>query len=306
MRRTALLVLAIAAAAMAPFSPAQAQGRINAVATFTILADLVAEVGGDRVAVSTLVGPEGDAHVFEPTPASLRAVAAADILFANGLLFEGWIERLISAARYEGPVVFASEGVRPLAFAERAGHAHHDHQHIGAPDPHAWQSVANARVYAANIAAALSALDPAGAAAYEANLARFLADLDVLDAEILASVAALPANRRVVITSHAAFGYFADAYGFVFLAPRGVSTDAEPTAATVAGLIDQIRAADVRAVFIESMSDPRLIEQIARETGAVVGGKLYPDALSAPDGPAPTYLEMMRHNIRTIVAALSR
>jgi len=208
------------------------------------------------------------------------------------------MDRLVASVGYAGPVIMASSGVTPLPFEEDdPDHAHGD-------DPHAWQSVANVRVYVSNIAEALIAADPAGEAAYRANLAAYLAELDALEAEIVAAVTALPEANRTIITSHDAFGYFAHAYGLTFLAPVGVSTEAEATPAAVAALIDQIRATGVRAVFIETMTDPRLIEQIAAETGAVIGGDLYADALSPPGGPAPTYLAMMRHNIETIAAAL--
>lgn len=300
-RRSALAAIALAAAAFA--SPAQAQAPLQTVASFTILGDLVASIGGDRVTVTTLVEAGGDAHVFEPGTRDARAVGDADIVFANGLGFDPWMDRLVTSTGYSGPFVIASAGVTPLPFEEEGGdHAGHDDEH--GDDPHAWQSVANARLYVTTIADALIAADPAGETGYRANLAAYLAELDVLEAEILATVASLPETSRTVITSHDAFGYFADAYGLTFLAPVGVSTEAEATPAAVAALIDQIRATGVRAVFIESMSNPRLIEQIAQETGATLGGELFADALSPPDGPAPTYLAMMRHNIGTIAAAL--
>ncbi len=272
---------------------ASAQARIEVVATFTILADMTAAIGGDRVAVTSLVGPNGDAHVFEPSPADARAIAGADIVIVNGLGFEGWIDRLIEAAAFRGPVVEASATILPHAMAGE------DHG-----DPHAWQSIANARIYAANLAGALIGVDPAGAEVYRANLAAYLGELDAVEAEIVTTVAALPPNRRTIITSHDAFGYFAAAYGILFLAPQGISTEAEPTAADVAALIRQIRAQDIRAIFVETITDPRLIEQIAHETGAILGGPLFSDALSDLSGLAATYLAMMRHNIRTIAAAL--
>lgn len=301
-RRNALAAIVLAAAAIA--APARAQAPLQAVASFTILGDLVASIGGDRVAVTTLVEAGGDAHVFEPGTRDARAVGDADIVFANGLGFDPWMDRLVTSTGYAGPFVIASAGVTPLPFEEEEGgdHAGHDHEH--GDDPHAWQSVANARLYVTTIADALIAADPAGEIAYRANLAAYLAELDALETEILATVASLPEASRTIITSHDAFGYFADAYGLTFLAPVGVSTEAEATPAAVAGLIDQIRVTGVRAVFIESMSNPRLIEQIAQETGATIGGELYADALSPPDGPGPTYLAMMRHNIGTIAAAL--
>ncbi|MCW5715202.1 MAG: metal ABC transporter substrate-binding protein [Bauldia sp.] len=302
-RRSALAGIALAITALAV--PVHAQAPLQAVASFTILGDLVAEIGGDRVAVTTLVNAGGDAHVFEPGTRDARTVGGADIVFANGLGFDPWMDRLATSTEYAGPFVVVSAGVMPLRFEdedEGADHAGHEHEHDD--DPHAWQSVANVRLYVATIADALVAADPAGEASYRANLAAYLAELDALEADIVAAVASLPEANRTVITSHDAFGYFGAAYGLTFLAPVGVSTEAEATPAAVARLIDQIRATGVRAVFIESMTNPRLIEQIARETGATFGGELYADALSPPDGPAPTYLAMMRYNIETIAAAL--
>lgn len=297
-RRSALAAIALTVAAFA--APAHAQAPLQAVASFTILGDLVTSIGGDRVAVTTLVEAGGDAHVFEPGTRDARNFGDADIVFANGLGFDPWMERLVTSTGYTGPFVTASAGVTPL---EQGGdHAGHDHEN--GDDPHAWQSVANVRLYVATIADALIAADPAGESAYRANLAAYLVELDTLEADILATLATLPEANRTVITSHDAFGYFADAYGLTFLAPVGVSTATEATPAAVAELIDQIRATGVRALFIESMTNPRLIEQIAQETGAILGGELYADALSGPDGPASTYLAMMRHNTETIAVAL--
>lgn len=288
-----------------------AEDRIPVVASFSILGDLVTQVGGDRVAVTVLVGPDGDAHVFQPTPADAQAVAAATVLFVNGLGFEGWMDRLVESAEYKGTVVVATMGVtlremtadegHDLADNEAAEEAEHDHD---ATDPHAWQSVANVRTYVANIEAGLAAADPAGAETYRANAAAYTAQLDALDVEIKAMVAALPADRRTIVTSHDAFGYFAAAYGMTFVAPRGMSTETEASAADVAGLITQIRDQKIPAVFVENISDPRLLKQITAETAAVIGGTLFSDALSPTDGPAGTYISMMRHNITTLAAAL--
>jgi zinc/manganese transport system substrate-binding protein len=297
---TALVVLPLGAFA---------QDKLPVVASFSILGDMVAEVGGDRVSVSTLVGPDGDAHVYEPTPADAQTVAGASVVFVNGLAFEGWLDRLIEASEYKGPVIVATTGVTPLEMAEEhhaEGETHaegeaHDH---GEQDPHAWQSLANARLYVANIEAGLTAADPEGAATYAANAAAYLAEIDAAEAEIIAAIAALPADRRSVVTSHDAFGYFAAAYGMTFHAPEGLSTEAEPSAADVATLITQMKAEAIPAVFMENITDSRLLEQITAETGASVGGTLFSDALSGPDGPAGTYLDMMRHNVATLTAAL--
>jgi zinc/manganese transport system substrate-binding protein len=315
-------LLLASAAALAFAAPAFAQERLRVVATFSILGDIVANVGGDRVEVTTLVGPDGDAHVFQPTPADAQAVAGAQVIVANGLGFEGWMDRLIEASGTTAALINASEGVSPIAFgeevhAEEAGHEGHDHDdHAdeadheghdhGAFDPHAWQSPINVALYVGNIARGLSSVDPAGAAVYQANAAAYIAELDALDAEIRAAVAALPEDRRTVVTSHDAFGYLAAGYGLTFVAPQGVSTDAEASARDVAALITQIRARNITAVFVENIADRRLLDQIAAETGAAIGGTLYSDALSAADGPAGTYLAMMRYNLGQLTAALSQ
>ena len=314
-------LLLASAAALAFAAPALAEDKLRVIATFSILGDLVANVGGDRVEVTTLVGPDGDAHVFQPAPADAQAVAGAQVIVANGLGFEGWMDRLVEASGTQAALITAADGVTPIAFGEEehehaegeahdhdhaeeeAGHEGHDH---GAFDPHAWQSVTNVALYVGNIERGLAAADPAGAETYAANAAAYLAELDALDAEIRAAVAALPEDRRTVVTSHDAFGYFAADYGLTFVAPQGVSTEAEASAQDVAALITQIRDAGIAAVFVENIADRRLLDQIAAETGAAIGGTLYSDALSAADGPAATYLAMIRHNLGQLTGALSQ
>jgi zinc/manganese transport system substrate-binding protein len=282
---------------------AQAADRLKAVATFSILADLVKNVGGDRLDLVTLVGPDGDAHVYSPTPADARRIADARIVLTNGLGFEGWIARLIRSSGTKAAVVEAGKDVQPLtAEAEKASPGQADSHGV---DPHAWQSVANAKIYVTNIRDGLVAADPAGKTAYETNAGAYLTRLDALDAEIRDTIARIPAERRRIITSHDSFGYFERAYGLDFVAPQGVSTEAEASARDVARIIQQIRRERIGAVFLENVSDPRLIERIAKETGARIGGKLYSDALSREGGPAATYIDMMRHNIRGFSAALS-
>jgi zinc/manganese transport system substrate-binding protein len=281
---------------------ASAQDKPKVVATFSILADLAKNVGGDRVEVATLVGPDGDAHVYSPTPADGRRLADAKLVIANGIKFEGWMSRLIKSSGTKALVVEAAKGVEPIK-AEEHGHGH-DHGHADV-DPHAWQSVANVKRYVMNIRDGLIAADPAGKAAYEANAAAYLERLDALDREVKAAVEAIPRDRRRIITSHDAFGYFQNAYGVTFVAPQGVSTEAEASAKDVAKIIRQIRREKIPAVFLENVSDPRLLERIAKESGARIGGRLYSDALSGDGGPAGTYIDMMRHNIRALSAALS-
>jgi zinc/manganese transport system substrate-binding protein len=306
--RRALLLSTAAMAASMSLAIAQSTAsdtKLAVVASFSIIGDLVQTVGGERVSLTTLVQPGGDAHVYTPTPADAKAVAEARLVITNGLKFEGWMKRLMQASSSKAVLAEAAAGVKGRV--EKDGHGakdKHGHDH-GGLDPHAWQSVANVKIYVANIRDALAATDPAGKATYEANAARYLAELDALEADISTSLAKIPADRRKVITSHDAFGYFAEAYGITFIAPRGVSTEAEASARDVAKLIQQIRREKIAAVFMENISDQRLMQQIARETGARIGGTLFSDALSGADGPAPTYIRMMRHNIRVISEALT-
>ncbi len=271
--------------------PARAQERLNLVASFSILADLVRNVGGDKVNVAALVGPEGDAHVYRPTPADARKVAEAKLLFINGLGMEGWLPRLVQSAGGKATIITVTDGIAPLKLGS-------------AFDPHAWQSVANAKIYVANIRDALVTAAPANAAAFRTNADSYLAELDALDREARQAVAAIPEARRKVISTHRAFGYFAAAYGIEFIAPVGVSTESEPSARDIAGIITQIKKAKIPAIFLENVSDPRLIQRIAEETGARIGGTLYSDSLTAEKGEAPTYIAMVRHNIKALTSAL--
>ncbi|MEM8622339.1 MAG: zinc ABC transporter substrate-binding protein [Pseudomonadota bacterium] len=383
--------VAILSLTLAAPSAVQADEPIPVVATFSILGDMVARIGGEHIALTTLVGPDGDAHVYQPTPSDARAVADAEVLIVNGLEFEGWLDRLIDASGFDGTRVVATDGIDPIPFeeeghdehgdddhgdddhahgeddheehahnehghdkdghdehghdehahddhghdehahgeekhAEKEGHdhghdehahdehGHDDHEehaegdhhghHHGAFDPHAWQSLDHAVNYVDNITAALAKADPANAAAFYENRAAYVAELESLEAEIRQTLSALPEDRRTVVTSHDAFGYFEDSYGLSFHAPQGLSTSSEPSAADVAAMIRQIREEKISAVFVENITDNRLLEQIASETGAKIGGTLYSDALSGPDGPAATYIDMMRHNAAALAEAL--
>lgn len=300
MRRRALLALPVAAA---PLAGASAQGPAAIVASFSILGDLVGQVGGDRVAVRTIAGPDVDAHEFQPRPSDAVALRDAAVLVSNGLGFDPWFDRLARAAGGSARRVVASDGIEPLGMEAHA----HDHGaierrrgHSVGPrrvaDPHAWQDVRLTRRYVANIAAGLGEA-ATGATAYAARL-------DALDAWIRAQIATVPETRRIVLTGHDAFGYFAAAYGVRFVAPQGLSTAAEPSAAAVGRLIRQIRAENITAVFIENATSPALLSRVAAEAGVAIRGRLYADALSPPDGPAPTYEAMMRHNVTQIVAAM--
>jgi zinc/manganese transport system substrate-binding protein len=280
---------------------------LKVVASFSIIGDFAKEVGGDRIQLTTLVGPNGDAHVYEPKPADAAAVAGAQVVLVNGLHFEGFLERLIEASGSKASVAELTKGVEPIAMKEEHEHEGDDTEGEvghGAIDPHAFQSIANAKLYVKNIADAFCAADQAGCAGYEANAAAYMEKLDALESEVKAMIEAIPAEKRIVITSHDAFGYFEHAYGLNFLAPEGISTDSEASAADVAALIEQVREDKAAAIFVENITNPRLIEQIAAETGVKVGGTLYSDALSEPDGPAGKYIDMMRHNVTTIRGAI--
>jgi zinc/manganese transport system substrate-binding protein len=271
--------------------PARAEERLNVVASFSILGDLVRNVGGERVSVTTLVGPNSDVHVYSPTPADAKKVADAKLVFINGLGLEGWLPRLVKSAGGKAAIVTATAGIAPLTQGSDA-------------DPHAWQSVANAKIYVGNIRDALVAADPASAELLRSQADAYLAKLDALDREVRAAMAQIPESRRRVISTHSAFGYFAAAYGVEFIAPIGVSTESEASARDIARIITQVRSAKIPAVFLENMSDPRLIRRISAETGAKVGGTLYSDSLTAEKGDAPTYIDMVRHNIKALTSAL--
>jgi zinc/manganese transport system substrate-binding protein len=298
---------AVSALLSAPLFARRAMAQatpLPVVATFSILGDIVRQVGGDHVAVTNLVGPDGDAHSYAPTPADARALAGAKVVVVNGLGFEGWMSRLVRSSGTKASLVTASTGVTPMK--AQGGHAHgHGHAHE-ANDPHAWQDVANVRLYVKAIAAGLSQADASRSEAFARNAAAYDAMLEALDKEIRAAIGAIPREKRRLLTTHDAFRYFAKAYEVDFLAVRGVSSEAEPSAREIAALVRQIRQGKVTALFMENISDPRSIQRIAAETGARIGGKLYSDALSEAGGPATTYVDMMRHNARQIAGALAQ
>jgi zinc/manganese transport system substrate-binding protein len=268
--------------------PVSAQPHLKVVSTFSILDDFVGEIGGDRVERSVIVGPNTDMHTYQPKPTDARMLAAAQVLVSNGLGFEGWIDRLAEAASFKGRRIVASTGIAP------------------APDPHCWQDVACARRYVANIADGLAAADPANAALYRDRAARYDQRLADLDAWIRDEISKVPPGRRRVITGHDSFQYFARAYGVQFAAPRGYNTDSEPTARDVAGLIRQVREEKTKALFVENMTNPNMVQEIARDSDATVGPRLYTDALSRPEGPAATYIAMMRHNVKALVVGMMK
>lgn len=278
---------------------------LEVLSSFSILSDFIAEVGGDRVHITTLVLPGEDAHNFQPRPSDARRLRDAKLVVASGLGFDPWMQRLARSAGYTGALVIASDGIEPIAALDAHDHGHGKEAHRDAIDPHAWQDVRKAAQYVANIARALAEADPAGAQTYQDNARRYQAELAALDAEIRQTLARIPPDRRKVVSGHDAFGYFSHAYGVRFLAPAGISNQSEASASGVARLIRQLRKEQVPAVFVENIADPRLIERIRKESGARLGGTLYSDALSPPDGPAATYVAMMRHNLATLLSALA-
>jgi zinc/manganese transport system substrate-binding protein len=290
MQRLRGLLLALAVSLGA--APLHAQAPLKVVASFSILGDFIKNVGGDRVEVTTLVGPDGDVHVYTPTPSDVRKIADARLLVVNGFGLEGWLPRLLQAAGGKASIVTATQGITPLRLGSDA-------------DPHAWQSVANAEKYVANIRDALTTADPPDAQVFRQNAQTYLAKLEALDGEVRQAAGQIPQTRRKVISTHDAFGYFAVRYGIAFIAPIGVSTEAEPSARDIANIIAQVKAEHIPAVFLERIGDPRLMRRVSAETGARIGGTLYSDSLSDEKGEAPTYIDMVRHNITTLTSALA-
>lgn len=309
-KRTFLLTGLIAASLGAFGTPAFAQDKkLSVVASFSIIGDLAKQVGGDHIELRTLVGPDGDAHVYEPRPADAMALARADVILVNGLLLEGFMERLIEASQAEAPVTTVTDGANILN-DPKGGHYHFvDGKaifHATPNDPHAWQSVANVKTYVQNIEKAFCAADAEDCATYKSNAAAYTEKLTALDTDIKAQIGAIPQDHRVAVVAHNAFRYFERDYDISFLSPQGVSTESEASAADVASLIREIREKRAAAVFAENIADSRLVEQIASEAGLALGGTLYSDALSPADGPAPTYIDMMRYNVKTLVSAIKK
>jgi zinc/manganese transport system substrate-binding protein len=292
MRQLKAWLILLALVVPATLSSAHAHDRLNVVTSFSILGDFVRNVGGERVSVTSLVGPDGDVHVYTPAPADAKTIADAKLLVINGFGLEGWLPRLLQASGSKASIVTATQGIAPLKLGSDA-------------DPHAWQSVANAKIYVVNIRDALVAADPADAEAFKANAENYLTKLDALDREVRQAIAQIPPGRRKVISTHDAFGYFAAGYGIAFIAPLGVSTESEVSARDIAGIITQVKKSGIPAVFLENISDDRLMRRISAETGARVGGTLYSDALTDEKGVAPTYIDMVRHNIKALTSALA-
>lgn len=266
--------------------------RLRVVTSFSILQDLVRTLGGDHVSVVNLVGENSDAHTYQPKPSDAIAIASADLVVFNGLAFEGWMARLIENSGYKNQQLIASLGVDAITRGKES-------------DPHAWQSFRNIRVYIHNITRMLVALRPQHAEELAQRQRRYLNALDALERRLIERIASIPVKQRIVVTSHDAFGYLGREFDIQFLAPLGLSIEVEASAADVSAIIDQIRKRRVQALFVENINDPRLLQRIAAETGVAIGGRLYSDALSEAHGPAGTYLDMMRHNVESLISAFN-
>jgi len=291
-RRSLILMLAAAPLTV------RAEDKMPVMATFSILADMVSEIGGDEISVASLVPVDADTHHFQPKPSDLRKLQTAQLLVINGLGLEGWMSRMVKTSGYAGPVVVATAGITPLKIADQRGRA------TTQTDPHAWQDLRNGIIYVRNLTAGLVKANPARAEMYRARADDYVRRIAETDQWIEQHLAAVPVEKRKVITSHDAFGYFGARYRITFRGVAGIDTDAEPSAADVAALVKQIKREGIKAVFVENMTDPRLAQIVARESGAILGGTIYSDALSPPGGPADTYLKMFRHNVPLLVAAM--
>jgi zinc/manganese transport system substrate-binding protein len=267
------------------------------IATFSILADMSRQVGGSLVQVSNLVGPDADVHMFEPRPADLRDLMKAGVLVENGLGLEGWLNRMTSAVGFKGTTVVAARDVKPRTMTEQGG--------VVSIDPHAWQDPRNAELYVATMADGFADADPANRSAYQETANGYAQQIRRTDTWIESRLATIPPDRRRIITTHDAFGYYGARYGIEFLAPEGISTEFEPSAKSVAALVAQIKREKIHAVFIENMTSPRMATMLAQETGAVLGGTVYSDALSPLGGPATTYIDMLSHNTTLFAQAMA-
>ncbi len=295
--KSLLAVIIVALLGVAPATRAQDDKPLKVVASFSILGDMVKNIGGKAIDLTVLAGPDADMHTFQPTPAQVKAIAEADIIAINGLGLDRWMQPLIESSGTHAKLLVASAGVKARFFGEDVRQT---------VDPHAWQNITFGRIYIRNIANALIGAAPEHGAMFRENMIKYDAELKKMDANIRDAFKNIPPEKRKIITSHDAFGYFGEAYDITFLAPQGLSTEAEPSAQAVAKLINQIKEEKVSTVFIENLSDPRLMEQIADETGARMGGTLYSDALSPPSGPAPTYLGIFKNNVPKMREAMER
>ena len=299
-------LLALGAAALLLAGPARPAERIPVVATFSVIGDMLARVGGDHVDIKTIVGPGGDCELYQATAADVATVAAARAVFLNDLNeeFEPWLEPLLKQAAFKGLKVVVSRGVRTLAAEEE--HPVSGRMLPETVDQHAWLDPRNGVVYVRNIAAALARLDPANAADYRTRAAAYAKEIEAVDDWARQQIAEVPAVKRRALTSHDSLQYIASAYGIKLLSVNGWTNNSEPSAAQLAKLAEQVRDSHVKALFLDSITDPRGMERIAGETGAVIGGTMYGDSLSPAGGEADSYLNMLRHDVATLKAGMSR
>jgi len=297
-------LLAVALTALLLPSPGRTADRITVVATFSVIGDMLANVGGDHIDIKTIVGPGGDCELYQATPADVATIASARAVFVNDLNeeFEPWLEPLLKQAAFKGTKVVVTRGVRTLSAEE-------EHPVSGrvlpeAVDQHAWLDPRNGIVYVRNIAAALAKLDPPNAADYKARAADYTKQIQAVDDWARKEMAAVPAAKRRALTSHDSLQYVASAYGITLVSVNGWTNNEEPSAEQLAKLTRQIRTEHVKALFLDSITDPRAMERIATETGAAIGGTVYGDALSPPGGEAATYLDMLRHDVATLKAGM--
>lgn len=305
-KRNVITFSALTLSSLALGFPVHAQSPMPVLASFSIIGDIARQIGGARVAVSEIVGANQDTHGFQPSPDHVKLMSGAKVILVNGFGYETFLTKLVRSSGTKVKPTVLSREIKPLAKAKKSGHDHgHDHDHGESHDPHAWQAIANVKLYATAVADALTAVDPAGKADYANNLVAYHARLDTLAKEATETLKSIPADRRILVTTHNAFRYFAAEFGFRAEALQGISAESEPSAADMARIIRQLRTLKAPAVFLENVTDPRKMEQITRETGAKIGGTLYSDALSLANGPAPTYIDMMRHNVQQIAKVLA-
>lgn len=291
----AFLVLTVFATTFGCERPREEREAQRVIATTTMIADLAREIGGDRVEVTSIMEPGGDPHTYQPVPSDSKAVARSQLVLINGLMLEGWIEDLVRNAGGDQPVVTVSDGVETID----------DPAYEGNPDPHIWFSVPRWKKATVNVRDALIAMDPEGEEHYRERTAAYLTELDELDAWVRSEIERIPPEHRHLVTSHDAFQYFGVTYGINVMAVQGISTTSEASAAELRDVIDHVREHEIPAIFVESSVNPKLIEQVQRETGVEIGGTLYSDSLGPWDGPAGSYIGMVRANTKTLVEALA-
>ena len=286
--------------------PARATDRIPVVVTFSVIGDMLASVGGDRVDIKTIVKAGGDCELYQPTAADVATVASARALFVNDLNeeFEPWLEPLLKQALFKGTKVVVTRGVRTLTAEEE--HPVSGRQLPAAIDQHAWLDPRNGIIYVRNIAEALERVDPAGAADYRARAAAYTKQIQAVDDWARKEIASVPSGKRRALASHDSLEYIANTYGITLLTVNGWTNKSEPSAAELTKLARQIQAAHVKALFLDSITDPRAMQRIAGETGAVIGGTLYGDSLSPTGGEADSYVKMLRHDVSTLKAGMLR